>query len=410
MSDKLVMSRQTGATASLARSASRVAAAKTTQQDYEIGIVNEPDLLRERLTTFSSGSAATLFQRPGWLSSWYATVATAQKAEPLLVEVFVRDSGAHVMTLPLVRTEGNGLRRIEFADLGVTDYNAPILGQAAPSLREGAALLWQQIRKALPESDLIHFRKMPVSLKGRPNPLALLPGTHPSTCPGFSIAIPDDWELYLRSLAKKFRKELGRSLRLFETAGDTRFCRIENVEQAERVLRVMREQQRNRLEEKGYECALDEESYNRFYASLVAGGLKDGAVVLTALMAGDEPVAALLGTTDGSSFAMVRLSHAGGDWLRIGLGRLIIERTMHELHGQGCRHFDFTIGDYPYKLGFGVEPSPLLDLVSAESWRGKRRSAGDLAKARIKQAFGRMGITLVPKAVKERYREYHASV
>ncbi len=99
---------------------------------------------------------------------------------------------------------------------------------------------------------------MPVSLEGRPNPLALLPGTHPSTCPGFSITVPDEWETYLRSLAKKFRKELGRSLRLFETAGETRFCRIDDVEQAERVLKVMSEQQRNRLEEKGYEYVLDE--------------------------------------------------------------------------------------------------------------------------------------------------------
>ncbi len=126
-------------------------------------------------------------------------------------------------------------------------------------------------------------------------------------------------------------------------------------------------------------------------------------------MSGDEPVAALLGVTDGESFAMVRLSHAGGDWARIGLGRLIIERTMHALHEEGCRHFDFTIGDYPYKSGFGVEPSPLVDLVSAESWRGKARSAGALAKARAKRTLAKMGMTFVPKAVKERYRQYYGA-
>jgi CelD/BcsL family acetyltransferase involved in cellulose biosynthesis len=196
---------------------------------------------------------------------------------------------------------------------------------------------------------------------------------------------------------------------LLEAAGDTSFRRIEKIGEAERVLEVMSEQQRNRLEEKGYEYAVNEESYNRFYASLVAGGIEDGTIVLTALMAGDEPVAALLGTTDGSSFAMVRLSHAGGDWLRIGLGRLIIESTMHALHARGCRHFDFTIGDYPYKSGFGVEPSPLLDLVSAESWRGKARAAEKLAKAGIKRSLAKMGITLTPKDVKERYRQYRAS-
>ena len=196
---------------------------------------------------------------------------------------------------------------------------------------------------------------------------------------------------------------------MFEAERATRFCRIDDVEQAARVLEVMSQQQRSRLAEMGYDYAFDERSYNRFYASLVAGGLKDGTTLLTALMAGDELVAALLGTSDGTSFAMVRLSHAGGDWLRVGVGRLIIERTMHELHAQGCRHFDFTIGDYPYKSGFGVEPSPLCDLLTARSWRGKAIAAGDLAKASVKRALGAMGISVVQSDVKERYRRYRAA-
>ncbi len=407
MSDKIAIAG--GAAAASSLPAHAAIARRAFPGDYEIVLVSEFGIIPERLATLCAGSASTLFQRPGWLAAWYGTVAPAEGAEPLLVEVFDRGSGAHAMTLPLARIGEKGVFRIEFADLGVTDYNAPILGPAAPDSAAEAAVLWRQIRRALPKADVIHLRKMPVALKGRPNPLALLSGTHPSSCSGFSVTIPDDWEDYLRSLAKKFRKELGRSLRLFETAGDTRFLRIENAGDAARVLEVMSAQQRNRLEEKGYECPLDDESYNAFYARLAAGGIEAGTVVLTALMSGDEPVAALLGVTDGASFAMVRLSHAGGNWQRIGLGRLIIERTMHALHGDGCRHFDFTIGDYPYKSGFGVEPSPLVDLVSAESWRGKARSAGALAKARAKRTLAKMGMTFVPKAVKERYRQYHGA-
>ncbi len=407
MSDKIAI---TGGASAAASIPARVAAVRQASPGgYEIALVSEFGIIPERLAALSRGSASTLFQRPGWLSAWYATVAAPEGGAPLLVEVFDRGSGAHVMTLPLVKTGGQGFSRIEFADLGVTDYNAPILGPAAPNSAEEAAALWKQVRKALPGADVIHLRKMPVALKGRANPLALLSGTHPSTCAGFSVTIPDDWEIYLRSLSKKFRKELGRSSRLFDTAGDTRFCRIESAAEAARVLDAMNAQQRSRLEEKGYQCPLGEESYNGFYASLVKDGIEDGTVVLTTLMSGDEPVAALLGVTDGTSFAMVRLSHAGGEWLRIGLGRLIIERTMRALHKDGCRHFDFTIGDYPYKSGFGVEASPLVDLVSAESWRGKTRSAGDIAKARVKLALAKMGITFVPKAVKERYRQYRAA-
>ena len=101
-----------------------------------------------------------------------------------------------------------GLRTIEFADLGVTDYNAPILGPAAPSTESAAAAVWQHVLRALPECDLIHLRKMPLTIDGRPNPLVLLRDTYPSNCPGFSISMPEDWETYLRSLAKNSARSL----------------------------------------------------------------------------------------------------------------------------------------------------------------------------------------------------------
>ncbi len=409
MADKIVLLREIAATATMLMRSRASAPAAAVRSDYDVEIISDPGILRERLKAVFPDSASSLFQRAGWLACWYATVGADQGAVPLLVQIYDRILGTHVMTLPLVMTRTGNLRTIEFADLGVTDYNAPILGPAAPSTETDAAAVWQHVLQALPGCDLIHLRKMPLAIGGRPNPLVLLRDVSPSSCPGFSISMPDDWETYMRSLAKKFRKELGRSLRLFEAEADTRFCRINDVEQAARVLKVMSEQQRSRLAEMGYDYAFDERSYNRFYASLVAGGLEAGTTLLTALMAGDEVVAALLGTSDGTSFAMVRLSHAGGDWLRVGVGRLIIERTMHELHAQGCRHFDFTIGDYPYKSGFGVEPSPLCDLVTGRSWRGKGIAAGDLAKAGVKRALGTMGISVVPKAVKERYRRYRAS-
>jgi CelD/BcsL family acetyltransferase involved in cellulose biosynthesis len=141
----------------------------------------------------------------------------------------------------------------------------------------------------------------------------------------------------------------------------------------------------------------------------VRTGLEAGTTILTALTAGDEIVAALLGVTDGKSFAMVRLSHAGGDWMKVGPGRLVIERTMHALHARGIRHFDFSIGDYPYKSGFGVQPSPLVDLVSAQSWRGRANAARDLAKAAVKRGLERVGVSVVPQAVKDRYRRYHGT-
>lgn len=376
---------------------------------YDVEIVRDPEAASGRLAAAFNTGTATPFQAPGWLSAWYATVGAAREAEPLIVFVTERETGQSVATLPLIRRREGGRDVITFADLGVTDYNAPILGPAAPATAQAARDLWSSIVKALPAVDLFVFRKMPAEVRGRPNPLALLRGVSPSHSPGFAIHMPNDWDAYLHSLTKKFRKELGRSLRLFEKEGGADLRRIESADEAQAILPIMNAQQRARLEEVGQALALNEEDYYAFYQALVRTGLEAGTTILTALTAGDEIVAALLGVTDGTSFAMVRLSHAGGDWMKIGPGRLVIERTMHALHDKGIRHFDFSIGDYPYKSGFGVQPGPLVDLVSAQSLRGRASAARDLAKAAVKRGLERIGVSVVPQAVKDRYRAYHGS-
>ena len=82
------------------------------------------------------------------------------------------------MLLPLIRRMHNGIRIVEPADLDLTDYNAPMLGPAAPRDAKAARAMWNDLRDALRRlpggADLIRLRKMPVELDGRPNPLALL--------------------------------------------------------------------------------------------------------------------------------------------------------------------------------------------------------------------------------------------
>jgi len=125
---------------------------------YDIEIVAETDAMRARLAAVCRDGFATPFQAPEWISAWYATVGAKQEAEPFLVFVTERTTGQAVVTLPLIRHQSDGLDVIAFADLGVTDYNAPILGPAAPASPERARALWKQIVKVLPRADLIQLR------------------------------------------------------------------------------------------------------------------------------------------------------------------------------------------------------------------------------------------------------------
>src|SRR5215510_11073346 len=77
-------------------------------------------------------SPSTPFQHPQWYSAWYDAFADADGIEPLIAIVTDASTGEQAALLPLIRRRQNNIAIVEFADLDLTDYNAPILGSAAP--------------------------------------------------------------------------------------------------------------------------------------------------------------------------------------------------------------------------------------------------------------------------------------
>lgn len=329
--------------------------------------------------------AGTPFQDAAWLGAWYEAMRDRAGLEPLLVTVRDAASGALALQLPLVVGRQGRLRTIAFADLELTEYNAPLLGPAAPEDSAGARALWRSIRRVLPPADLLRLTKMPLELRGRANPLALLPGALPCALNGNVVETGEDWDAWRRSLEKSVRKELERSWRVFCREPGAAFEIVADVERAQRIVDAMEVQQESRMRAKGADYRLDDPDIAAFYRSLIARSLADGYAVVSALTVGDEVVASLLGIRDGNSYVMIRISNAGGRWTNCSPGRLIIERTMAALHGKGYRSFDFSIGNYDYKRRLGVTPVPLVDLTRALSPAGlpataRATMAGQLRK------------------------------
>lgn len=329
--------------------------------------------------------AATPFQQPTWLKSTYHALARNAGALPL--PVTLRDSGTGEVALhvPLIlRRRTLGLRAIEFADL-VSDFNAPIPGPAAPSTPEAMRAAWRALRAALPAADLIRFTKMPLDIAGRPNPLARLAGAHLSAANANLLTMGDDYDAYRHSLDRTVRKELERSWRVFTRHPLAAFRAVTNPDEALRIMMTMEAQQRERMYGLGVGYLLDDPGVTAFYRRIATEGIADGSGVLTALTAGDELVGALLGIRNRDTYAMVRISHAAGDWSNCSPGRLIIERTLCHLHAQGFRRFDFSIGNYAYKRRFGIQRAALVDLVVPLGVRGLPAAARALLAERLRR-------------------------
>jgi CelD/BcsL family acetyltransferase involved in cellulose biosynthesis len=385
----------------LATSVGEVSArAKARAAGYRVEILGD---WKQAAVRWDAFAPPTAFQNPQWYEAWYAAFANVDGVSPVIAIVTDAATGEPAALLPLIRRRQGRVRIIEFADLELTDYNAPLLGCAAPRVAAAARAFWRDLRAALRKlpggADLIRFRKVTPDLDGRPNPLALLEGA--AVCPvnGNLVTTGEDYDAWRHTLERTVRKELERSWRVFTRDPAASFRIAADSDEALRILATTETQQSSRMQSLGVNFILNDDNCAAFYRSLVRDSVASGYAVVSALMSGEEVVATLLGVRDGSRYVMIRISNAGDKWSNCSPGRLIIERTMAALHKQGVREFDFSIGNYAYKRRFGVKRLPLLDISAALSWRGlphalRDRLAQELRRypellAHLKRAFGK---------------------
>jgi CelD/BcsL family acetyltransferase involved in cellulose biosynthesis len=311
---------------------------------------------------------ATSFQHSHWLDAWYRAFDTVA---PLIALISDTVTQRDVALVPLICRSHHGVRLVEFADLGVSDYNAPILACGAP--RDSARL--HAIGRALPAAlrllpdrpDLIRLKKMPAEIRGRPNPLVTSGWNGSSSLNGNLVEVGDDFAIYRASIKKM---QLPRCWRAFTRHPGARFQIATTVEEVLRFLDMMDIQQRERMRKLGLRFVLDDIRHAKFYRDVVSRGVAEGYAVVSALICDDGIIATTMGLRHGTNYSLLRTSNAGGQWSNCSPGLLCVERTMAVLHEQGVRHFDLSIGNYDYKRRFGAKPLPLTDVSIALSWRG----------------------------------------
>lgn len=315
-----------------------------------------------------SAGHRTAFQHGYWLEAWYQAF---DDVAPLIAVICDAATGKEIAIVPMISHVRRGIRIVEFADLGVSDNNAPIVApnaalDAAATNAIGTALV--EALRALPDRfDLLRLRKMPVQVGGKPNPLVTLGRIGSCSLNGNLVLMGDDYGAYQASIK---RMQMPRCWRVFDRHQGARFEIATDVARARELLDVMDVQQQARMQKLGSPFVLNDETHARFYREVVHQGLDEGYAVVSALVCDEGIIGTSFGIRQGATYYLLRISHAGDSWSSCSPGLLIIERTMAALHAKGVRRFDLSIGNQDYKRRFGAERVPLTDVSVALSWRG----------------------------------------
>jgi CelD/BcsL family acetyltransferase involved in cellulose biosynthesis len=337
--------------------------------NISVEIASTWNSVSDRWQALERHAFASPFQTAHWIGNWYETFAAAG-IEPVIVSVVERSSGRDLMMIPLVRHTQNAIRRIEFADLWITDYNAPLM-RSDCDFQGFEREIWPAILQALPPADVLTLQKMPLSLGSNVNPLTTLSGTESSDLCGHIVALCDNWDEYLSTLSKSARRALRRRITKFSDEHDGHLRRITNSDEALEALQVLQAQQTSRLTARGIKHVFDDPIYQELYRRLLLRGLATGHAVMFVLAAGPEIVATFLAFRNKDHTTLVRTSQSQDPaWRPFGLGKMIIHRALEALHAEGCRTFDLSVGANKYKEEFGVSPVPMAELTTQLSFRG----------------------------------------
>jgi CelD/BcsL family acetyltransferase involved in cellulose biosynthesis len=310
----------------------------------------------------------TAFQHGYWLGAWYeAFHGTA----PLIAVISDVATGKDIAMVPMISRMRRGIRVVEFADLDISDNNAPILACDAPldaaDTRAISAALVDALRTLPDRFDLLRLKKMPADVGGKPNPLVSLGRIGSCSVNGNLVLMGDDYADYRASLR---RLQLPRCWRVFTRLGSARFEIATDAERAREFLDVMDVQQEERMKQLGSPFVLNDDVHARFYREVARQGVAEGYAVVSALVCDKGIAATTLGVRYGATYFLLRISHTGRTWANFSPGLLATERTMEALHAQGVRRFDLSIGNQDYKRRLGAERTPLTNVSVALSWRG----------------------------------------
>lgn len=315
-----------------------------------------------------SAGHRTAFQHGYWLDAWYQAF---HDVAPLIAVISDAATGEDIALVPMISHVRRGIRIVEFADLGVSDNNAPILAldaalDAVAMDAIGGALV--EALRALPDCfDLLRLRKMPAHVSGKPNPLVAMGRIGSSSLNGNVVLMGDDYADYQAAIK---RMQMPRCWRVFSRHAGARFEIATDIARAHELLDVIDIQQQERMQQLGLRFVLNDAVHGRFYRDVARQGVAEGYAVISALVCDEGIVATTFGVRYGATYYLLRIGHAGKPWANCSPGLLVTERTMAALHAQGVRRFDLSIGNHDYKRRFGAEPVPLTDVSVALSWRG----------------------------------------
>jgi CelD/BcsL family acetyltransferase involved in cellulose biosynthesis len=371
---------------------------KVASGDFDIETSDNINAVQDDWEWLEAEGLLTPFQTRAWLLPFYGVLAPRLNATPVFVLVRDRLSRRPVMLLPLCALRRYGITIIEFADLGVSDYNAPIIAKTFDPPPSKWRELWHNIVATFETGSILRLEKMPHLIGDLPNPLAQYNKESAlMDIASWGVMLPPTRDEYNKSvLHPSFAKELAKKARRIAKRGEVEYVVAQTRDEKRIAFDILARQRQARCDEMGRPNILAQPVYRQFYESVAVESPGD-VVSLTLLKVGGEIVGTVLALNHQKAFCVIMSTYQGGAWKSCSLGNIVIQSTVEHSIDNGVGFFDFTIGNEGYKQHFGALPNALFSALQPLTLSGFSVALTMNCCAHIKRTVKRSALSVERK-------------
>jgi CelD/BcsL family acetyltransferase involved in cellulose biosynthesis len=370
------------------------AAAAPVVMPLTVGLHHDLQALRDEWIAFENVADCTVFQTFEWLAAYQLHVGERQGETPC-VAVVRGANNAIVSIVPLAVRRTGLVSELTFLGSDLCDYNAPLLTPGFIKMvgRQAFVAVWRDILAQIQSNPLSHFdivrlEKMPSAIGVQENPLVVYLTNTLNPSGSWATSLAGSWDAFYAAKRSSATRSRDRSKRKrLEDARAISFKTLDRASDVAQTLDVLMAQKAQAFSARGIRNIFQLPGYADFYRAIATDPRFSRIVHVSALDAGDEPVAVNLGLTFRNRYYYVLSSYTGGPLAKFGPGAIHLHELMRYAIARGMTDFDFTIGDERYKRDWCDGVQPLYDHVSTATLRGALAATGLRAMRRVKRAI-----------------------
>lgn len=325
------------------------------------------DFHKPEFAELLSACDATGFQERGWLVPFFRILPSFLALKPVIV--CVRDEKNHLkMLLPCVRRTVWGIHLVQPADLGLTDYNCPLVHPDAIDVIQGNEDLQDRIFRALRPCDIFFFQKQRADKIGIETVLRGA-STSPSEVQAHQVDLFAPYDAWAKNkLSQNFRTNTRAKFRkLGKICENLSFDTVVEPSEITDALRFIQAHRGQRYKND----ILQNHAVFGFYSEVAREGAQSGFAQTFVMRVDGEIVAAFFGLNWDDVHCYLLGAFKPGTLERFSIGLQTLTALIADRIEANVGTFDFGLGDEPYKKRFQAEEVKMHHAVYALSPFGK---------------------------------------